>query len=95
MMAAKILTLSERIYKSHHVSDKVLPQRGKDGCCMYKQWSDEQMRKAVDAVIISKLSVRCIVMFLSLRWVTELAKECNPDVSVGQQNISHLKKKMN
>ena len=59
-MAARILTLSERIYKSHgNPCDKaVQPIERRDGeHRLYKQWSEEQTKKAVDAVITSQWSV--------------------------------------
>ena len=65
-MAAKILTLAERVYKSRDSkpSDKAVPTRCKcdEGRWLYKQWSEEQMKKAVDAVVILKLSVRNAAM---------------------------------
>ena len=65
-MAAKILTLklADRVYKSHYTCDKleVSSLRHDNERGVYKQWSEEQMKKAVDAVIISKLSVRRAAM---------------------------------
>lgn len=65
-MAAKILTLSERIYRSHDTTDpcsRVVLSSGHDGGrWLYKQWSEEQMKHAVDAVITSHLSVRRAAM---------------------------------
>ena len=69
-MAAKILTLSERVYKSTARSadlcDKAVLLRCDEGRWLYKQWSEEQMKKAVDAVIISKMSVRRAAMQYSV-----------------------------
>ena len=64
-MAARILTLSERVYKSHDKTspcDKAVPARRDEGCWLYKQWSEEQMEKAVNAVITSQFSVRRAAM---------------------------------
>ena len=65
-MAVKVLTLSERVYKLRDTksSDKAGPTRCncEEGRWLYKQWSEEQMKKAVDAVVISKLSVRNAAM---------------------------------
>lgn len=64
-MAARILTLSDRVFKSRHKvddCDKAPSLMHDDGRCLYKQWSEEQMKRAVDAVIISRLSVRRAAM---------------------------------
>ena len=64
-MAARMLTLSERIYKSHgNPCDKAVPPiaRRDEERCLYKQWSEEQMKKAVDVVITSQWSVRRAAM---------------------------------
>ena len=65
-MAAKILTLSERIYRSHDTTDPysraVLTSGHDGGHWLYKQWSEKQMKSAVDAVIMSHLSVRYAAM---------------------------------
>ena len=64
-MVAKMLTLLERIYMSHgNPCDKAVPPiaRHDEECWFYKQWSEEQMKEAVDAVITSQWSVRCAVM---------------------------------
>ena len=88
-MAAKILSLNlaDRVYKSHYTCDKleVSSLRHDDGRGVYKQWSEEQMKKAVDAVIISNWSVRrAAVQFnvpnINQRWVTESAEELNLDL---------------
>ena len=56
IMAARMLTLLERVYKSH--GEAVQPIERHDGeHWWYKQWSEEQMKRAVDAVITSQWSV--------------------------------------
>ena len=37
--------------------DKAVLPRCEEGHWLYKQWSEEQMKKAVDTVIISKMSL--------------------------------------
>ena len=65
-MAAKILTRSERIYRFHDTTDPcsraVLTSGHDGGHWLYKQWSEKQMKSAVDAVITSYLSVRHAAM---------------------------------
>ena len=64
-MAARILSVSERIYKTHNKTDAcsrdVLTSRH-DERCFYKQWTELQMKGAVDAVVTSNLSVRRAAM---------------------------------
>jgi len=64
-MAARILTLSERVYRTKgkiDVGDTAITPRQDEGRWLYKQWSEEQMQKAVEAVITSKFSVRRAAM---------------------------------
>ena len=83
-----MLTLSERVYKSRDTksSDKAGPTRCncEEGRWLYKQWSEEQMKKAVDAVVISKLSVRNAAMQYNV------PKSTLGDASVGEFNLELL-----
>ena len=59
-MAARILILLERIYKFHgNPCDNTvqsIARRDREHW-LYKQWSEEQMKKAVDVMITSQWSV--------------------------------------
>ena len=65
-MTARILTLFERVYKSHYKTnpcDKAVPPRG-IGCTSNDSWNGQKSKwkKAVDAAITSQLGVWCAAM---------------------------------